>query len=616
MTTPLWTLEQVSVPGTGSHARLKEISLQINAGTTALLGDSGAGKTTLLNLLVGFERPRTGRVTSHLPRTEDRIPLFWVPPQEGLWPHLKVHEHLDVVIPTGRSRESRTDELLRAFDLLDLRNAFPQTLSQGERGRLAVARALATEARVLILDEPLSAIGATQSALYWDVLRSECRDRDISLIMATHNPEVVLREAEQVVCLDRGTVAFAGSVQELYYSPPSREIARFLGPINWIPRDETLRWTGRRTERDLISRPEQIRIEPSAESPLVVQHTQFGGAVEEVRIDDLESHRTRRFFHRPVRPTLTSGMRVAIRVLTLFLYVTLSITLSGCLNASAHSRPLTAKSTRSWNLPAEKSSLPAPRGVHAASSGELYVLDNAGRILVYDQDRKFSRSWFMPEYSVGKPERLKLLHDGRIAVADTHYHRIVFFNPQGKVLSMIGKYGNGPGEFIYPVALDEDEAENLYVCEYGGNDRVQKFDKHGKFLLEFGKFGTGEGEFQRPSGIIWRDHTLFIVDAFNNRVQRYDDQGKYLGLLGGSDRQAELNYPYDLSMNPAGELFIVEYGGNCVTRLSPKGDLLGRFGQPGSNVEPFSTPWGITLDNSGRIYVADTGNRRVTELSP
>ncbi|MFO1021156.1 MAG: 6-bladed beta-propeller [Planctomycetales bacterium] len=431
--------------------------------------------------------------------------------------------------------------------------------------------------------------------------------------MATHNPEIVLREAEQVICLDRGTVAFAGSVQELYYSPPTRDVARFLGPINWIPRDESLRWTGLPSTADIISRPEQIRIEPAAESPLVVRQAQFSGAIEEVRIDDLETHGTRRFFHRPARPLLSSGMHVAIRVLALLL---LCVGMSGCLNASAHSRPLSAKSTRSWNLPAVKSTLPAPRGVHAATSGELYVLDNAGRVLVYDRDRKFSRSWFMPEYSVGKPERLCLLRDGRIAVADTHYHRIVFFDPQGKVLQMIGKYGSGPGEFVYPVALDEDEAGNIYVCEYGGNDRVQKFDKQGKFLLEFGRFGTGEGEFQRPSGIVCRNGTLYIVDAFNNRVQMYDELGKYLGLLGRGDRLAELNYPYDLAINPAGELFIVEYGGNCVTRLSPQGELLGRFGLTGSNVEPFSTPWGITLDQSGRIYVADTGNRRVTELSP
>ncbi len=147
------------------------------------------------------------------------------------------------------------------------------------------------------------------------------------------------------------------------------------------------------------------------------------------------------------------------------------------------------------------------------------MLDNVGRVLVYDPDGKLLRQWWMPDYSVGKPEKIFQFRSGRLGVADTHYHRVVFFDPEGNVLSKHGSLGREPGQFIYPVAVVEDDDENYYVCEYGTNDRVQKFDKAGNFLLQFGSFGTEQGQFQRPSGIVWRDHKVYVVDAFNSRIQ-------------------------------------------------------------------------------------------------
>src|SRR5690606_23097846 len=141
-----------------------------------------------------------------------------------------------------------------------------------------------------------------------------------------------------------------------------------------------------------------------------------------------------------------------------------------------------------------------------------------------------------------------ILDDGRLIVADTHYHRIVTFDRDGKVLSMFGELGEGPGQFIYPVSVTRDDPGHLYVAEYGGNDRVQKFTSDGEWLLTMGSFGTEAGQFQRPSGIVWRANdagesvsvskpaaqgsrgpteggTLFVADAINNRVQAFADDG-------------------------------------------------------------------------------------------
>ncbi|HEX9047799.1 MAG TPA: ATP-binding cassette domain-containing protein, partial [Verrucomicrobiae bacterium] len=92
MSNSLWQLENV-----GLAQRLQSVTLRIEPGVTAVLGHSGAGKTSLLNLLVGFENSTAGKLQADLPRGSHRIPLFWVPADGGLWPHLTVAEHIAAV---------------------------------------------------------------------------------------------------------------------------------------------------------------------------------------------------------------------------------------------------------------------------------------------------------------------------------------------------------------------------------------------------------------------------------------------------------------------------------------------------------------------------------------
>lgn len=291
----------------------------------------------------------------------------------------------------------------------------------------------------------------------------------------------------------------------------------------------------------------------------------------------------------------------------------LALTLCGC-GGDADGPTLAVLGFNTWAMPPEGALIPGPRSMTIGPDDELYVLDNAGRVLVFDETGNVTRRWYMPEYSVGKAEGICVLKDGRVAVADTHYHRIALFKQDGTLLGMHGKHGEGPGEFIYPVAITQDDEGNYFVGEYGGNDRVQKFSPDGKFLLQFGSFGTEPGEFQRPSGIVWRDGKVLVADAFNNVIQSFSDTGEFIGILGASPEGSGLHYPYDLGVNAAGELFVVEYGGNRVAHLGPHGEVLGRFGSVGTGDNQFSTPWGIAVDSAGRVMVADTGNRRIVEL--
>jgi streptogramin lyase len=355
-------------------------------------------------------------------------------------------------------------------------------------------------------------------------------------------------------------------------------------------------------------RPEYVSIEASSASPLVVDESRSCGQFTETDLVDERTGTRRRFFHRSEPRASAAGDRVVLRILTLLLLCVLA---AGCSESSAAPQ-LPVRDVAMWSLPAEGASVPSPRAVHATAKGEIYILDNAGRVLVYNDRGELQRKWWMPEYSVGRPEKIIRLRDGRLAVADTHYHRVVFFNEQGEVLDKRGSLGHEPGQYIYPVAVVEDDSENLYVGEYGDNDRVQKFDKEGNFLLAFGSQGTAPGQFQRPSGMLWHDGRIYIVDAFNNRIQVFSESGELLEVIG--DAEGGLNYPYDIAISNTKELFVVEYAAGRVTKFDLRGKLLGRYGSPGSGDGQFTTPWGMTVDTQGRVFVADTGNRRVVKL--
>lgn len=287
---------------------------------------------------------------------------------------------------------------------------------------------------------------------------------------------------------------------------------------------------------------------------------------------------------------------------------------SGCIDQPEQQLVMSTFTT--WNLPADGSRIPAPRALYADREDTVYCLDDAGRVLLYSPDGIIQKVWRMPAFENGRPEGIVKLQDGRIAVADTHYHRVVFFEPDGTVESMLGTKGRDPGQFVYPVAVTQDPDGFLYVGEYGDRQRVQKFAIDGTFVTEFGKHGTEIGQFQRPSGLIWHNHEIFVVDAFNNRIQVFSDEGEFLRVLGPPEDVEPFSFPYDLRMNHDGHIYVVENQGARITLIDQQGNLLGRYGQPGREQGQFFNPWGLTVLTDGRILVADTGNHRIVELTP
>ncbi|MBM4030589.1 MAG: ATP-binding cassette domain-containing protein [Planctomycetes bacterium] len=357
MPSPLWTLSNISLAGSGLP-RLDSISLEIHPGVTAILGPSGAGKTSLLNLLVAYERPDEGTLlrsdsTPHSSLlTPHSLPVYWVPQSGGLWPHLTAQEHLRLVIG-AKAEGAGPLTMLESFDLAEKMDSRPDELSQGERARLAVARALMADAAVLVMDEPFANVDLARVGRYWAVVRRRIAETGASLVFATHSPEAVLAEAGRVVCLTEGRLLYEGSVADLYWRPRTREEADCLGENNWLTPEEARVWLGREEEAPRCFRPEQIAVEisdfgfaisdfreerpagsaasirnPKSEirngpGPLVVQSSRFKGSVAEVELrhegpeaDGLKpALRTRRFVHRPVGDALKAGMRVVLRAL-------------------------------------------------------------------------------------------------------------------------------------------------------------------------------------------------------------------------------------------------------------------------------------------------------------
>jgi ABC-type lipoprotein export system ATPase subunit len=192
----LWDLQDLTVRD-GARCRLGPLTCALPAGFTALTGPSGAGKSTLLHVLAGFERASAGRCERRFADVPGRLPLYWAPATDGLWEHLTVAGHL---AETGTPDAPR---LLDAFGLSPLADTRPARLSRGERHRVALARAFATRATVLLLDEPLAHVGRRQAESLWAFMAAECRQHGISLIYATHDPALI-DAADHVLELEDG----------------------------------------------------------------------------------------------------------------------------------------------------------------------------------------------------------------------------------------------------------------------------------------------------------------------------------------------------------------------------------------------------------------------------
>jgi sulfate transport system ATP-binding protein len=229
----------------GATVVCDDLNLDIGAGElVALLGPSGSGKTTLLRLIAGLEAPDAGSVRFHgedAARADPRARrVGFVFQHYALFAHMTIFENVAFGLRV-RPRATRPDEaticrrvheLLALVQLDWLADRYPHQLSGGQRQRIALARALAVEPEVLLLDEPFGALDAKVRKELRRWLRRLHDEMHVTTVFVTHDQEEAMEVADRVVIMNRGRIEQAGSPDEVYDHPRSPFVLQFLGDVN------------------------------------------------------------------------------------------------------------------------------------------------------------------------------------------------------------------------------------------------------------------------------------------------------------------------------------------------------------------------------------------------
>lgn len=232
----------------GDRKVLDDLSITIEAGTfTAILGPSGCGKTTLLRAVAGLLTPTSGTIrfgkqlvsVSSLVLPPHKRRIGYVPQEAALFPHLNVSENIAFALDkenyTKDRRRTIVNEMLELIGLEKYGDRMPSQLSGGQQTRVALARALAIEPKIVLLDEPFSALDAT--------LRNELREevsillkkRATTVLMVTHDREEALVTADMIALMREGKIAQHGTPSEVYFSPATPYAAQSTGDALVLP---------------------------------------------------------------------------------------------------------------------------------------------------------------------------------------------------------------------------------------------------------------------------------------------------------------------------------------------------------------------------------------------
>jgi sulfate/thiosulfate transport system ATP-binding protein len=307
----------------GDYVAVDNVSLAIASGSlTALLGPSGSGKSTLLRIVAGLEHPDEGDVSIH---GEDATGL---PPQErgvgfvfqhyAAFKHMSVRDNVAFALkirkrPRDEIRD-RVGELLRLVQLEGLANRYPSQLSGGQRQRMALARALAAEPRVLLLDEPFGALDARVRKELRAWLRRLHEEVPVTTVLVTHDQEEAMDVADRVAVMNEGRVEQTGKPRDLYEHPANEFVMSFVGPAHrlgeaWIrPHDLEVRQERNGTSTEAtVERVVHLGFEVRAE--LVLDDgRRVSAQVTRNEADELELREGQIVFVRPSRTHVFSAV--------------------------------------------------------------------------------------------------------------------------------------------------------------------------------------------------------------------------------------------------------------------------------------------------------------------
>ncbi|MFH1147265.1 MAG: ABC transporter ATP-binding protein [Pseudomonadota bacterium] len=207
----------------------------------AVIGPSGCGKTTLLRLLSGFERPDSGEI--YIDGAKASAPQTSIAPHRrgislifqdlALWPHMTAAEHIYFVLRTGKAGRGLLKEemegILRSVDLMGYGNRYPGQLSGGEKQRLAIARAIASRSKYLLMDEPLSSLDPLLKKELQELIVKLRNTFHMGIIYVTHNMEEAFALADRIVIMNTGKLEQVGRKEDLVKDPRNGFVRKFLG---------------------------------------------------------------------------------------------------------------------------------------------------------------------------------------------------------------------------------------------------------------------------------------------------------------------------------------------------------------------------------------------------
>ncbi|MCW0002337.1 ABC transporter ATP-binding protein [Pararhizobium sp. YC-54] len=227
----------------GTYQALKSVSFNIGSNEFfTMLGPSGCGKTTLLRMLAGFESPSSGSILLNGREVVDIPPhrrrVNTVFQSYALFPHMTLEQNVAYGLENlgwdGARIRARVGEMLERVHMTVMAKRKPAQLSGGQRQRIALARALAPEPEVLLLDEPLSALDLKLRQAMRDELRTLQRDTGITFVFVTHDQEEALDMSDRIAVLGGGEVQQIGTPTQIYEEPVNRFVADFVGETNFL----------------------------------------------------------------------------------------------------------------------------------------------------------------------------------------------------------------------------------------------------------------------------------------------------------------------------------------------------------------------------------------------
>ena len=277
MTNPLLTVRDIR-KRFGAREVLRGISLEVAEGEfLTVLGESGSGKTTLLRLIAGFEQADSGEILMSGGRIDDlppyKRPVNTVFQQYALFPHMNVKENvaygLRVTDVAANEATERAEQALAQVKMTEFSASSPTKLSGGQQQRVALARALVNRPKLLLLDEPLSALDANLRRQMQSELKSLQREVGISFVFVTHDQDEAMALSDRIALLRDGLLEQIASPSEIYNRPATAYCAAFIGKTNLVRAEVkggqvnagALRWRATQPDGNVLFsiRPESIR---------------------------------------------------------------------------------------------------------------------------------------------------------------------------------------------------------------------------------------------------------------------------------------------------------------------------------------------------------------------